>query len=651
MQQPSLGDYPIIIPLDPIESTATQSRSAKQPELDLQSTLGTGSLAVLSSWIQECATSHTKCPRVFKGNPGWFPDRLVHITCTESSVTTAIGYPKVDLAARIVLRSNPADFSPDKTAAGIIYISLSHCWGPPPDPSAPLGGRADSVLTTSKLSNWLTDIPIKDLPLTFQHAIIVCAQLGCDYLWIDSLCIVQDSLEDWQTQSAVMGDIYKFAFLNIAILSTTSDYEGFINPARDTRIDFGFRASFASLLGRSREEKNSSGQECVLLRGSAKLLWSFQSALPMSSASNAPLCNRAWVYQERCLARRTLAFAANSMYWACDEGSRGEQPEWAVAGLESTGLRRLLHSSHEIAETARAQGQTRLSLEQHWAVFSAFDMHWHSCVTSYSQCKLTKLTDKLVAISAVARELHSTLNLGDLRYLAGLWEINLPSQLAWITVKGRTTSARARVGDREYVAPSWSWASIDAPVQPRLICRSGGGFVALAVARAAEVALDTENTFGSVKAGWLRLRGCLNHVRATDLYEPADLVDKVTGEELGFCSDTVEGYEMMGSESDLRKIVWVPLTLQFAGGILRCTYLVLIEDEMHGGGAFVKTGEKVYRRIGWGDFGRRLSLFRADKLLMDLGTFPDIEALDGQGEALVQGFKKREDTLEEFVLI
>lgn len=161
-----------------------------------------------------------------------------------------------------------------------------------------------------------------------------------------------------------MGDIYKSACLNVAALSTESDYDGFIYESRDTRDEFGFRAPLASFLGRSYKEKISNGKESILLRGTSKLLWDFQSDLPRSSASNAPLFKRAWVYQERCLVRRTLAIAKNSIYWACDESSQGEQPEWAVGGLESTGLPELLHSVHDATETAVAQGQTILSSEQ-----------------------------------------------------------------------------------------------------------------------------------------------------------------------------------------------------------------------------------------------------------------------------------------------
>ena len=379
------------------------------------STLCPGSLALVSSWIQEYAKTHPKCQKIFGADAVWFPDRLIHITCTKNTETTKSGHPTVKLFARIVLKSDLSDFPSDIFARGLTYLSLSHCWGPPPDPSAPLGGRAGSVLTKSNLSAWQTELPLDDLPLAFRHAIMVCASLQCEYMWIDSLCILQDNLGDWQVQSAVMGNIYKFATLNIAALSIVSDYEGFISE-RDTRVEFGFRTSFASILKRGCEQKNESGQDCVLLRGNAKLLWNFTADLPATTALNAPLFKRVWVYQERCLARRTLAFANNSVYWACDGDSCGERPDWAVGGLESTGLRDLLHTVTEtatrltssITENEVASPQGRLTPEEVRALYTGFDMRWHSCVTSFTLCKLTKHTDKLIAISAVARELDRT---------------------------------------------------------------------------------------------------------------------------------------------------------------------------------------------------------------------------------------------------
>jgi hypothetical protein len=74
-------------------------------------------------------------------------------------------------------------------------------------------------------------------------------------MWIDSLCILHDSLEDWHTQNSVIGDVYKFAYLNVTALSSTSDSHGFINDSRDIRAEFGFRAPLHLFLVRSRGEE------------------------------------------------------------------------------------------------------------------------------------------------------------------------------------------------------------------------------------------------------------------------------------------------------------------------------------------------------------------------------------------------------------
>ncbi|KAF2103062.1 hypothetical protein NA57DRAFT_32577 [Rhizodiscina lignyota] len=468
-----------------------------------------------------------------------------------------------------------------------------------------------------------------------------------------------------------MGDVYKFAWLNVAALSTASDYEGFINDTRDRRVEFGFRAPFASILGRDQEEKNSNGQECVLLRGTAKLLWKFSADIPGSNARNAPLFKRAWVYQERSLARRTLAFTKNSVYWACDECSWGERPDWGVGGLESEGLRGTLHSVLDTLATLKArnardaagQGQRIITPEQGRELIQGFDLRWYLSVTSYTLCKLTKHTDKLIAISSVARELANSRLIGK-RYLAGLWDVNLTFQMAWITVEGKTTPPKKRVADDEYVAPSWSWASVEAPVQPRFIFNSRNDMIALADVRAAEVSLETDYVYGSVKAGWLRVYGRLNRIKAAGwkghnswdkTTKSAYLTDEATGETLWFCSDTVEGYQLVQSGKGIDKLVWMPLTLRFGSNMLACTCLCLIEaGEQEGigtGDGFVKQDEKVYRRLGTGDFGRLPSMLRQDKLLVGLGAYPDIQVKDGQGQELAQGFRRNEEELEEFVLI
>jgi len=300
------NDADVDVPLYPGLDGGKVPDFGKGP-LEFSSTLSSGTLSFVNSWAVTCAKNHLKCRTIFDNEGGgqpepWFPDRLVQVRRKANGALTA----------RLVLKSNPSHF-PAGEANRLVYLSLSHCWGPPPEPSAPMCGREGSVLTKNTLLKWINVLPVNDLPLAFRHAITVCAWLGLEYIWIDSLCIMQDSKEDWETQSAVMGDIYRFAFINIAALASTSDYNGFIYP-RDTRVVFGFRCSLARILDKNEGECNQPRKQCILLKGHARLLWDFQGDIKGSTASNTPLFTRAWVYQERSLAPRTLAFANSTVY-------------------------------------------------------------------------------------------------------------------------------------------------------------------------------------------------------------------------------------------------------------------------------------------------------------------------------------------------
>lgn len=74
------------------------------------------------------------------------------------------------------------------------YVALSHCWGPEPP-----------LKTTSKNRRQMErDLSWSFLPKTFQDAILVTLHLGMQYIWIDSLCIIQDDALDWDRESARM---------------------------------------------------------------------------------------------------------------------------------------------------------------------------------------------------------------------------------------------------------------------------------------------------------------------------------------------------------------------------------------------------------------------------------------------------------------
>lgn len=107
------------------------------------------------------------------------------------------------------------------------YAALSYCWGSGSD--LPEGGPAPYLANSNTCKRLLVGVPASDLGLTLQHAIQVCIWLDIGYIWIDSLCILQDSQADWEVQAAKMEAVYTMAKVTIIAASATSFSSGFLH--------------------------------------------------------------------------------------------------------------------------------------------------------------------------------------------------------------------------------------------------------------------------------------------------------------------------------------------------------------------------------------------------------------------------------------
>lgn len=105
------------------------------------------------------------------------------------------------------------------------WLALSHCWGQ----------TVQFVTTTENISDMKRAIPLYNMPLNFQDAVTVTRKLGYRYLWIDSLCIIQDSDTDWESEAACMQRYYKDAVMTISTDLAAGDHEGFLDYARCLR--------------------------------------------------------------------------------------------------------------------------------------------------------------------------------------------------------------------------------------------------------------------------------------------------------------------------------------------------------------------------------------------------------------------------------
>ena len=109
-------------------------------------------------------------------------------------------------------------------AEDVIYTTLSHCWGR----GLPL------KLSMDHYASFKVMISFADLPRTFQEAVYVTMYLGISYIWIDALCIIQDSKEDWAREAALMDEVYAYALVNLAA-AASSDSSGGLFRYREPR--------------------------------------------------------------------------------------------------------------------------------------------------------------------------------------------------------------------------------------------------------------------------------------------------------------------------------------------------------------------------------------------------------------------------------
>jgi hypothetical protein len=369
------------------------------PEGVNSSTSSDNGWAQVESWIEICQRTHAKCrQRVGEdsGLPNKYPTRLLDVGL--GSVPEG--------PVRLIVTE-------DATPRGD-YITLSHCWGTNPVVS----------LTSDNYDSFMDCIDFCLLPQTFKDVVTITRKLGFQYLWIDSLCINQQgagAAEDWLRESALMGSVYRNAFLNIGAAGASDarggcfqerEYGGVLQPVihkPECPLHFHDFSQPYTLLEENFVEKSLLGE---------------------------PLLKRGWVFQERFLARRMVYFGSQQLFWHCNESLVCETcPEYMTTPTPLSNL-------FQIEEVAGSSSDKAL------VGFMGLH-HWHSIVEEYSCKALTRSEDKLVAISGVAQLYHDRALANHDQYCAGVWRSDFPIGLCWKVKRGEGTSPV------KYRAPSW----------------------------------------------------------------------------------------------------------------------------------------------------------------------------------------------------
>ncbi|GIJ90105.1 hypothetical protein Asppvi_009055 [Aspergillus pseudoviridinutans] len=352
------------------------------------------------------------------------------------------------------------------------YCALSYCWG------------GDQIYKTVRdcYEQYKKELPYHSLPQTIQDALHVTRSMGLQYIWIDSMCIIQDDEEDKQREMGKMMDIYQNTLFTISAASAAAASEGFLRPdLHDSRNEVWYHPL--------RVDEHTMG--AVLVSDSST---SFESL----GARPQPINTRGWTLQETILTSRLLIFAGIHMVWKCQSGFLPDVPASArdrygkcpwdfwFPQCDYTVL-----SLRELDGASTPEGPQRGRPFDSPAIYR----EWKKIAQKYASKGLTEERDRLPAISAVAQKFAARFKT---EYYAGLWGKFLVYDLMWTNWLGRSESSTRRPGP-----PSWSWAKLKGEHSYEY------GIVQAEVISCMTTPVSENNPFGEVTGGELVIRGPL----------------------------------------------------------------------------------------------------------------------------------------------
>lgn len=373
---------------------------------------------------------------------------------------------------RLVLSSN------FPMSAETKYAALSYCWGDREDAEAQLKTE------TATLEKRCEGIPCEIMTPAIKDAVELTKAIGLRYVWIDALCIIQDDTTDWSYESGQMGRVFHHAFVTFCGLSSTSCHESFLQRARRITVPFQ-SALIPEITGH------------LSVRIASRMDEAFDHRRGYSfDRLTSQWAERAWIYQEEKLSTRLLLFGATKMHFRC--GTH----QWSEGDDKLSHLDSSIISLHH----------RTIGIKQGKYPASSLYEDWNMLVDDYGHRDTTYETDRLPAISGLARLIWETL--GD-HYLAGLWKGDILNGLAWYGIPesyGLQNHLQI-IREREYTAPSWSWASYEgAGIYSEHL---GWKTVSDCTLLDADVKTDLQNPFGRVYSGYLRVRGKVTPIPAS----------------------------------------------------------------------------------------------------------------------------------------
>lgn len=382
------------------EGITQHENSEQPPEPSYEAALG-GLLSEARAWLQQCDQTHEHCTHA--GNHR-LPARLLDLAEYNNK-------KKVRLVET-------------RSLSGGEYAVLSYVWG-----------VAETLtLVQSTYAKLVAGLHVRDFPRTLIHAVKCVSFLDIRYLWVDALCILQDSQEDKSQEIPRMHEYYRSASVVISASGATDVHSGFL----ESQIT---EHQICAAVARTKLVRIPA----YLADRSTTLL--INGYVPLYQFSKEPVNRRAWCLQESVLPRRLITFpSTGGLLLRCLAGEK-------CAGQMISSPRDELPACLTLGSIAKARGIDKISST------------WCELVQDYTRRSLTYQSDVLVGIGALAREFHHEHGNALGQYIAGIWEKDARNGLLWLTSEapGSRSPMLPRNSGGPH-APSWSWASVPSKV-------------------------------------------------------------------------------------------------------------------------------------------------------------------------------------------
>ncbi|KAK5988423.1 hypothetical protein PT974_12578 [Cladobotryum mycophilum] len=319
---------------------------------------------------------------------------------------------------------------------GVEYAALSYSWGTQVVSTEELQIIDGSKTTRKNLASRYESFSLEKLPNTLADAISFCQRVGLSYMWIDSLCIVQDDHDraDFMQEAPRMHEYYGNATFTLAVCSNVKATDAFLRP----RTAFNYHI-----------------KPCRL--GS---LWLLMPDISLTDlAPRSPLSTRAWTLQEERLSRRILYWTPNRMYWSCAQVQHGESQLQTSEEPGRISAKESLSPTCNSHQPATAFMPQAFLLACNRGAMQQRHKAWLSIVESYVSRNMSNPQDRFPAVAGLAAKYHqASSSVTDNTYIAGLWKGTFAVDLAWSVKRAAAEPLASSMSTM--TPPSWAWASL-----------------------------------------------------------------------------------------------------------------------------------------------------------------------------------------------